>query len=436
MNNIKKIIDFLRNDLWRIPLNELSPYRSFLYKQLKIIYLSIKGFIEDKIQLRASALTLFSLLSIVPVLAVAFGIAKGFGFENRLNEQLSTAFTTEDQKVVLEQVIKFANNMLENTKGGLIAGIGIIFLFWSVMKLLGHIESAFNQIWQIKRSRTFFRKFADYFSFMLFAPILMLLSSGFTVFMGKLTGDIELLSYISPFLFKIFPYVVIWLLFTLVYMMMPNTKVTFKSAFLAGIVAGTVFQLVQWGYVNFQGALSRYGTIYGSFAALPLFILWLQISWIIVLFGAEVSFANQNIDKFEYESESLHISNYYKKTLTLYVAHIVIKNFISGGKTFTAEDIAHKLRLPIRIVREILYDLTETGIFSETVKDSYKETGYQPAKDINKLSISYILEKIDKKGSSDLDIETSKKLKKLTEIQDKFSQLIKKSNENKLLKDV
>ena len=436
MNKVRYIIDFLKNDLWRIPINELSPSKSFLYSQLRILYLAIKGFIEDKVQLRASALTLFSLLSLVPVLAVAFGIAKGFGFENNLNEQLEAAVTTEDQQIVLEQVVKFANNILENTSGGIIAGIGIIFLFWSVMKVLGHIESAFNQVWQIKRSRSFFRKFADYFSFMLFAPILIMISSGFTVFMGKLTGEITVLSYISPLIFKIFPYVLIWLLFTMVYMIMPNTKVNFKSALVAGIVAGTAFQLLQWGYVNFQGALSRYGTIYGSFAALPLFILWLQFSWTIVLFGAELSFANQNMNRFEYEAESLHISPYYKKTLTLYVAHMVIKNFIHGGKTYKAEEIAHKLRLPIRIVREILFDLTDSGIFTETVKETYKESGYQPAIDINTLTISYILEQIEKKGSSDLELGSSKKLKKLTEIQDKFAQTIRKSNENKLLKDI
>jgi membrane protein len=226
------------------------------------------------------------------------------------------------------------------------------------------------------------------------------------------------------------------MLFTLVYMIMPNTKVTFKSGLIAGIIAGTAFQLLQYGYINFQGLLSRYGTIYGSFAALPLFIGWLQISWLIVLFGAEISFANQNINKYEFESESLNISHYYREILTLYIAHLVIKNFIRGDKAMTAASIGSELEVPVRIVRNIIYDLTESGIFSEIATDSEKERAYQPAMDVNQLSVAYVLERIDKKGRDEIDVGKSEKLKALSKVQDSFKELIAKSSENKLLKDV
>lgn len=416
---------------------DLPAHQWFLIRQLRILLLAIKGFTEDNIQLRASALTLFSMLSIVPVLAVAFGIAQGFGFEEKLNEQICLFFSAENQQQVLEWMITFANNMLANTKGGIIAGVGVLMLFWSVMKVFTHIENSMNQIWQIKRGRSFFRKISDYLSLMLLGPLLIMLSSGITVFMSNLINAIAPLQFLGTSIINIFPYLLIWILFMLVYIIMPNTKVQIKSAMIAGIIAGTIFQLVQFAYVNFQGLLSRYGAIYGSFAALPLFMLWLQISWIILLFGAEIAFANQNIEKYEFESESLHISQYYRKILTFLIAQCIIKNFEQGLPALTSAEISHKLALPVRIVRDITYELTECNILSRTLTDnSNKDYAYQPALDINKISIAYLLEKIDKRGIDDLDAAKTNNLKRFREIQDSILKTIENAPLNKLIKDL
>ena len=362
----KELINFITTDIWRIPLRELPKTKSFFIKQLRIILLALRGFSENKVQLRASALTFYSLLSIVPVVAMIFGFAKGFGFQDKLEQELISTF--EGQQQVLEYILDFSQRLLENTKGGFIAGAGVILLIWSVMKVLGNIESSFNSIWQIKKSRVFIRKFSDYLTMMLIAPIFILLSSSVTVFLTtqfeRFVQDYAFLEHFH-FLLSLIPYLLIWVLLTIIYMVMPNTKVTFRSAFIGGIIADTVFQVTQWIYIYFQIGMNKYGAIYGGFAAFPLFIIWLQLSWVIVLLGAEISFANQNVDRYEFESDARHISSRFKRLVSLMIANLVVKNFALGKKSLTATEISQELKVPIRIVRDIIYELVEVKIFSE-----------------------------------------------------------------------
>ncbi|MCP4667523.1 MAG: YihY/virulence factor BrkB family protein, partial [Deltaproteobacteria bacterium] len=384
-------VDFFKGDIWRIRSKNLPLRKYFLVKQLRIVLLAIRGFDENKCLLKASSLTFYSLLSIVPVAAMAFGIAKGFGFEKVLEKQLVENFPAQQE--VVAKVIGFAQALLDNTKGGMIAGVGLVLLLWSVIKVLTHIESSFNEIWEIKESRTFLRKFSDYFSIMLISPIIMLLSGSVTVFITTqitvITEKIALLGFFSPLIFlslKMMPYFLIWLLFTIGYILMPNTKVNFTSGLLAGVVAGTLYQISQWGYIYFQIGVAKYNAIYGSFAALPLFLVWLQLSWLIVLFGAEISFANQNVDTYEFEPDSLKVSAAFKRLLSLQVAHLLVKNFQNGEKPLTAEQISHNLEIPIRLVNTMLYELVESGVLSDARAGSYKELAYQPGRDINGLT--------------------------------------------------
>ncbi|MBW2492543.1 MAG: YihY/virulence factor BrkB family protein, partial [Deltaproteobacteria bacterium] len=331
---ITRAIEFFTADIWRVRLEDLPFGKSFLIKQLRIIILTLRGFDEDRCFFRASSLTFYTLLSIVPVAAMLFGVAKGFGFEKLLRKEIFERFPGEAQQEVLTKVIEFAESMLEATKGGLIAGIGLIVLFWSVIKVLSYIETSLNDIWEIKQNRTWGRKFSDYLAVMILSPLLIIVSSSATVFITtqvtQLTNKIELLGMISPLIFlsfKLIPYVLVWILFSVIYILMPNTKVNLKAGIVAGIVAGTIFQIVQWGYISFQVGTARYNAIYGSFAALPLFLMWVQVSWWVVLFGAELSFANQNVATYEYEPDSSRVSPAFKKLLTLQVAHLLIRNF-------------------------------------------------------------------------------------------------------------
>ncbi len=434
-------IRFLKTDIWRIRTSKLSTQKSFWIRQLRIILLAIRGFGEDKCQLRASALTFYSLLSVVPVVAMAFGIAKGFGFERLLERQLVE--NLQGQQEVLEQIIGFANTLLDNTRGGLIAGVGIAVLFWTVIKLLGNIETSFNDIWGIKTPRTMGRKFSDYLSVILVCPFLLIMASSVTVLITNyVTLIVDSLSFLGPLAgaiilsLKILPYAVIWIVFTFMYFFMPNTKVTIKSALLAGIIAGTIFQLLQWGYITFQVGVAKYGAIYGSFAALPLFLVWLQLSWLVVLFGAEVSFAEQNVGTYEFEPDSLKVSRRFRSLLTLRITHFYVKKFQQGEKPPTADDISDQLEIPIRLVRQILFELIEAGILSEVKLDDSESIGFQPARTIEKITVFGVMDQLDQQGIDSLPIAQSKDLDKLKASLVRLHEMLVKSPDNLKLKDV
>ena len=439
--NIRSIIDFITHGIWRIRLGTLPRNKSFFLKQLRIIILAFRGFAEDKCYLRASALTFYTLLSVVPAAALAFGVAKGFGLQKLLEKQLFERL--QGQEEVLTRIITFANSMLEETRGGLIAGIGVVLLFWLIIKLLGNIEASFNDIWGIRQARTYGRKLSDYLSVMLTCPLLLILSGSITVFITtrieQITQRIDMLGAISPLislLLKSLPLCVIWLLFTFVYIFMPNTKVRFRAGLLGGIIAGLVYQALQWGYITFQIGVSKYGAIYGSFAALPLFLIWLQISWLIVLFGAEISFAFQNVDTYEFEPDCLRVKPSFKRLLALRIAHSCIKSFSNGDKPQSAEQISHALEIPIRLVNQILFELVQCRILTEARETSESEALFLPAMNIDRLSINYVIQALEGLGTEGIPVAQSRELSKLSGCLTEFIETIGKSQANLLLKDI
>ncbi|MBS3769348.1 MAG: YihY/virulence factor BrkB family protein [Bacteroidales bacterium] len=438
---LEKINTFFNETLWGIRLNKITGRQRIWFRLLRTIALAIRGFREDKVGLRASALTVFTLLAVVPVVAMAFGIAKGFGLKEYLERQLLANFSGQEE--VLDWIIQFANSFLEHTRGGLVAGIGLVILLWSILKVFSNIESSFNAIWHIHKSRSWLRKFSDYFSLILIAPILAIISSSSAVFIStqieQIASEIDLLGFIAPvifFLVRLIPFVLIWFLFTFLYMFMPNNKVNFRSALIGGIVAGTAFVIVQWLYIYFQIGVSRYNAIYGSFAALPLFIIWLQISWLIVLFGAEIAFSDQNMQQYEFESDVENISIYSKNILALLIMHLLVKNFMKAESPLNAEEISNQLKIPIRLVRKILYELVECKIVSESVSPNTKERAYQPGQDPDNLSIAYILEKLEHNGKDKILSIEGKAQEKIKSIVDEFRTTINNTEATTLLKKI
>ena len=438
---IKRFIEYLDRDIWRIPTKKLPRRQSFFIKQLRVILLAVREFRGNQCQLNASALTFYTLISIVPIVAMAFGVAKGFGFNQHLEAELLRKFPGQEQTIA--QIIGFANNLLSNTNGGVVAGIGVLVLFWTVIKVLNSIENSFNDIWGVKKGRSFGRKLSDYLSFMLICPFLMISSTGITVFLASqiqlVAQKLSFLGALSPLILlslNILPYVMLWGLFTFIYIFMPNTKVTFVSGLIGGIIAGTIYQIVQLLYIHFQIGVGNANVIYGSFAALPLFLIWLQLSWRIVLFGAEVSFAHQNVDTYEFEHDCLNVSQRYKRLLSLRIVTAVVKRFTLGQEPITAKQITEELDIPIRLVRDILYELVEAGIVSEMRGADEKHVAFHPARDINYLTIEYVLAAIDKKGTDTVPVVESPELLQLKASLATFEETIRGSSANKLLKDI
>lgn len=441
MKPMKKLIQFLTADIWRIRAGNLPKGKSFWINQLRIFLLALRGFRENYCQLRASALTFYSLLSIVPVVAMFFGIAKGFGFEKMLEKQLVEGM--QGQEEVAVRIIGFAQTMLANTQGGIIAGIGVGFLFWTVIKVLGNIESSFNDIWGIKKPRALGRKFADYLSMMLICPILLIASSSVTVMItSQITLIVEKLEFLGPigglilFTLKVMPYVVMWVLFSFIYIFMPNTKVQMRSGIIGGIAGGTIYQLVQFTYITFQIGASQAGAIYGSFAALPLFLVWLQTSWLVVLFGAEISFAEQNVETYEYEPDSLKASPSFKQLAALGITQVCVKRFHLAEHPITAAEISHDLEMPIRLVQEVLFNLTEAGVLSEVRLIDGNQVAYQPARDIDKLTISCVLDLLNQSGVANIPFAETKEVKQIKTSLESILNLHKQSPDNLILKDI
>lgn len=439
--SLMKAVEFLREDLWRVRSRDLPRRQSILLRILRIAVLTLRGVSEGRAMLRGSALTYYSLLSIVPVVAMVFGVAKGFGFEKHIEKVLYKYLAGQEQVVV--KVLEFARALLNDVKGGLVAGIGLVILFYAIIKILTHIEDALNDIWGVKRGRGLGRKISDYISLMIIAPVLFIVSSTLTVTITAsaraIVEQITVLGAIGPvifFLLSFLPYCAIWILFVFLYVFMPNTKVHLTSGLLAGIIAGTMYVIFQKVYVAFQIGMSRYNAIYGSFAALPLFFVWLQFSWLIVLFGAEISFAHQNVDTYEFEQDCLTVSHSHKRLLALRIVHLLVQGFSKGEAPWTAGQISRGLEIPIRLIQQILSDLTEAGVIQEVCTDDNKSAAYQPARDPEDITLYSVVEALDTLGSDRIPVAPSDQLEKIEESLAAFRELVIRSPANRLLKEI
>lgn len=434
-------VQFLKGDVWRMRLEAMPPVKRIGVGLLRIALLVGRGFNQDQCLLRASALTYYTMLSIVPVAALAFGIAKGFGFQKVLEAQLYENFP--GQEAVVERVMAFALTLLESTRGGVIAGFGMALLFWAVIKVMNNIEASFNHIWQVDRPRSLVRKFSDYLAIMLLSPLLVIMQSSATVFITTQLTDIanriRLIGYFSPlifFSFKLIPYFIVWILFTLVYMVMPNTRVRFGAGLLAGVVAGTGYQLLQWVYITFQVGASRYNAIYGSFAALPLFLVWLQVSWIIVLFGAEIAYAVQHVRHYEYAPDTRRSSFGYRQRVALGIVQHVVQCFDQGAAPLTMSQIAAELGLPRPLAQRVLDELVESRVLTPIPGEDEDDPGFLPARDVDHFTITYILDALEARGIDDIPLRPTPAQERLTAAVDALRQVARQSAANIRLKDI
>jgi len=367
---------------------------------VKTLVLAIRGYNDDDLNNKASALTYSILFAIVPLFALIIAIAKGFGVENLIENSLKDTFIA--QANMIPTVMGFVERYLETTSGGIFIGVGLVVLFWSVMIFFMQVENSFNQIWQVKKSRSPIRQFTTYFSTILIIPLLIVFSSGFSIFISSALSQSYFFQILSPFLrfgVKLIPYFLNWVMFTILYLVIPNTRVKFLNALLAGIIAGSAFQLFQMLYINGQVYLSRYNVIYGSFAAIPLLLLWLQISCLIVLLGAEISYASQNIKNFDYEVDTKNISDRYRSFLTLFITHVIVKQFESQKQPLSSVLIAEIYKLPTRIVNQILSKLVDSSVLIEVYSENSKSKTFLPAIDINQLTLGLLNSKLENYGS-------------------------------------
>ncbi len=371
----------------------------------RVIWQAARDFQRDQCALRAAALSMGTLFAIVPVVAMAFGIAKGFGFKTYLEHEVMALFA--GQAEIATRILTFSNNLLEKTKGGLMAILGIVLLLYALIKLMATIEGAFNRIWGVSTGRPLIRKITDYLTISLAAGLLVILSGGANLFISTrlewLLSTVGLsLEGIVSLGVNLFPYLSTWLLFILFYLLMPNARVDVRAAAAGGVIAGTLFQLLQMVYLKFQVGVASYNAIYGSFAALPLFLIWLQASWAVLLFGAEIAFEWENTDFFlardlEMESLSRRTQNFFM----LCIVRLCVARLVQRGSPVTRKEIARQLDLPSAVVRSLLAYLVDAHVlFQVTPTGKGGPVGYTPAMDVECMSVTDVLSAVEHHGKT------------------------------------
>jgi membrane protein len=408
--NLKRIIQFLQVDIWRTPPEELSAFRRIFYEVVKVLYLAIRFFTTKRVLTEAAALTYSTLLAIVPILAVVFAIARGFGFNKYIEMWFRDAFASQPQAA--EVIIGWVNSYLIHTKSGIFLGVGLVFMLYTVLMLVSNIEQTFNEIWQVKKPRSIFRTFTDYLAMFFLFPILIVVSSGLSIFIATMASSLPDFLLLGPtvrFLLDLSPYVLMSALFIALYVFMPNTHVKVKNAILPGVLAGIAMQWLQFFYIHSQIWVTGYNAIYGSFAALPLFMLWVQISWTICLFGAELTYTSQNLEYFDYDTQTSDISHRYQIMLSSLIMGQVCRRFADGGRSFTAEELRQRTSIPIRIVNDLVYQLMEARLLVEITSDEKGESSrYMPAESLDNLSLGVMIDRLECQGKWQIDLPLSK----------------------------
>ena len=386
-----------------------STLKSYTLVVVKVLSLAVRFFTTKRVLTQAAALTYSTLLAIVPIMAVVFAIARGFGYNRYIEPWFRDALASQPQAA--EVIIGWVNSYLVHTKSGIFLGVGLVFMLYTVLMLVSNIEQTFNEIWQVKKPRSIFRTFTDYLAMFFLFPILIVISSGLSIFMATMASSLPnflLLGSAVRLLISLSPYVLMSALFIALYVFMPNTHVRVKNAIVPGILAGIAMQWLQFFYIHSQIWVTGYNAIYGSFAALPLFMLWVQISWTICLFGAELSYTSQNLEYYDYDTQTSDISHRYQMMLSALLMGHICRRFANGGKPYTAGELRQLTGIPIRIVNDMVYLLIDARLLIEISSDEKGESSrYVPAESLSNLSLGTMIDRLEAQGKWQIDLPVS-----------------------------
>lgn len=428
MASVRQILEFLRYDLWRQTIAEQkNPWERLANQALRTVVLVVRGFTSKKLNVSANSLTYSLVFAIIPVLAMVLAVAKGFGAADLLQEQLNGTFLKETNLV--PEIMEMVERYLETAQGGVFIGVGLIILLWAVYSFFRYVETAFNEIWNVQKSRSIARQLTTYISILFLIPVLIIVTSGVSLFVNSTIMEalhaIPFFAQIKTGLVRLFQFVVCWALFTWMYIAIPNTKVGFLSAVIPGVLMGTLFQLLQMLSVDIIVFLSRTSIVYGAFATIPILLIWLQWTCLLILIGAQMSFAIQNNELYEYEHDLEKMSRRYKDFITLYLLSVIIQRFEEDKPPLTARELAVQNKLPIRLVNQLLSRLVETKLLREIYLEEKTERTYQPALDTHTITIGMVFDRIGEQGTEDFLQSTTPEMKAFW---DRFLQLKREHN--------
>ena len=433
---ISDLVTFLTEGIFRLRPEQIhNPFLRWAARQYKLLFYTVQGLSTHGTMVRSAAMTFYTLISIVPIVALIFAVLKGFGMTEDLVQNLYGLLPQMPE--VVDYVVDFAQNTLARTQGGWVAAISLVTLFWAVIRVFGSIEDAFNNIWEVKNTRSMARKYSDYITVVVLAPILWIVATSFATYTRQIFGvDDSMWLKVGS---EIGSMAIVWLMFTFIYIIIPNTKVQFSAALMAGIIAGSIFLGFQWGYLYLQKWMTSYNAIYGSFAALPLFLLGMQNSREILLLGGELSFAYQNEKRFEEERQSLMSSHDCRRKLMVGIMTIVVEWMRQGRGPIPVAELRERMEIPTRILSNLLFSLTRAGMLGEVhISNKEYDVAYVPTRDISTLRVYDIIEAVEREGLDfeQVEMERSTQIVSCATTVDLLKSLARKSEENKLIIDL
>ncbi|MBI4041433.1 MAG: YihY family inner membrane protein, partial [Deltaproteobacteria bacterium] len=380
------IADFFEKDIWQV--HRQDPFwKDFVLNICRLVYLVLYGVTKKRLAVRATALAYTTLLSIVPLIAVSMALFKVFGGFSIVQEKLEP-FIFQNLAIGTGEVVKnYILGFMKNLHTGALGITGFVFLILTVIGLLSTIEAAFDDIWGVRKTRNWLRRFNAYWTMITVGPILLVASLGFGAYVHSIP--------FASFFIYLLPYILTWIAFFLLYIYMPNTKVHFRSAILGALIAGSLWELAKYGYTWYAKASVSYNAIYGSLGALPLFLIWLYLGWVIVLIGAEISFAMQNIETYRQEKWIANLSYEFKEFLALILMTYICEQYEHQKGPVSAQEITHTFTLPVRAVNDVLYQLAEAHLIIESGEE---DRTYIPCQPLEKISVQDVMNALRLRG--------------------------------------
>lgn len=406
---------------------------------IKTINLTVRSFLSTDLQSKACALTYRTILALVPALALMCAIGRGFGLQQNLEDMLIREIPS--QAKVLNEGFRFVDAYLAEASGGLFVGVGVIFLLSTLIMLVRNVEHAFNDIWLVPKGRSVWRMLSDYLAIFLILPILLICAGGLSLFMQTSLSRLLPYGFLQPaieVLFDMVSLILSWLFFAATYMLIPNTRVKFRSAIIPGILVGTSCQILQWLFVTGQLYVAKYNAIYGSFSFLPLLLIWMQLVWLFTLIGAQLCFSIQNIGEYNFGENIRNISENYRRQATIAVMAIISRRFMSGRPALSMAQISQHYRLPINLVTPIVHRLEAAGLlnFVDSAEKEQNEQPVQPARDVSQLTVATVIDAMQRLGDNDFLPEFGNIYASVVTINDKILKAAGDASADTLVKDL
>lgn len=406
---------FVTHDLWSVEAGGLPTFRAMFVWVYRVLFIAIRGFRRDRCFFHAAALTYITALSIVPVLAFMFSMAKGLGayddlVETAIEPALERVFPVEEESVpgdaalvagaaesgsdgvraAIEKILEFVSRT-DASKLGL---FGLAVLLWAVVKMLGSVENSFNEIWGVPSSRSVVRKISDYLAIVVVIPIFMLTAMAITASEQSVSAMNFLaerlhMGPVLDVLLRALPLVVVWIAFTFIYMCLPNKRMKLSSALVGGIGGGTLWQLLQVAHFNLQASAANYNALYAGFAAIPILLVWICLSWVTVLFGAELAAAHQKAPTYRGSAYTGPLEQAFKEVLALRALTLVAEAFLRGRRPWNVERLSERMNVPELWIDEVVEDLVQGEVLVRLEGEG--DRSIQPSRALESISVSQVL---------------------------------------------